>query len=246
MRVKGIVSYLGIHYQGFQRQASAPTIQGEIERCLSELLGMETSIHGAGRTDTGVHALAQVFHFDIPESRDLVWLLESLNRLLPEDIYVKSLEEVGESFHARLSSKGKIYRYEFSVNQRDPLQTGRIAQLRRDDFEFEPFLQALKLFEGKHNFQNFTTKPEDGQDFVRTVSSVNASLSEDKNFVSVTWIGDGFMRYQIRFMMGAAIKVGLHRLSLEDIEKSLQEGPRDIVPYKAPAEGLTLVEVLYE
>lgn len=245
MRYFAIVSYSGERYSGFQRQKNRPSIQGEIEKQLSFYLGKKTEIKGAGRTDAGVHAIGQTFTFDTAESLDAHKTLIALNRLLPEDIFLRGLRMVRDDFDARRDAVSKTYRYVFTVNDRDPLRTGKIAQLRRDDFQFEPFLRALMRFKGKHDFRNFTTKPEDEGGFVRTVSSIEAIAEENGNLVTVILSGDGFMRYQIRMMMGAAIRVGLGRLDEKTIVDHLDRPERDILPYKAPSCGLTLVEVNY-
>lgn len=240
------VAYSGEHYLGFQRQSKGRTIQSEIERQLSLLCGTQTEIRAAGRTDAGVHALGQTFTFDSIPIEDTKAFLKAFNRLLPEDILILGIASVADDFDARYSAIGKKYRYQFTINQRDPLLTGKIAQLRRDDFEFDGFLRGIKPFIGKHNFQNFTTKPTDRYGFVRTIADINATLAEDGNTATVVFTGDGFMRYQIRLMLGAAFRVATGKMDVSFIEESLTNQTRDIVPYKAPAEGLCLMEVIYE
>lgn len=246
MKCFAIVSYSGEAYYGFQRQPKHVTVQGVIEKQLGFLLGAPTVIKAAGRTDTGVHALGQTFTFECSPLEDINATKTALNKLLPEDIFIRELKEVPESFDARFSAVGKIYRYVFTINERDPLRSRKIAQLRRDDFKFDAFLQGLRCFEGEHNFQNFTTKPEDSHGFVRRIDSIEATLGEDGNLVTVFFKGDGFMRYQIRMMIGSAIRCGLNKLAPKDIQSALESSVRLIVPYKAPAEGLCLMEVLYE
>ena len=239
------VAYYGQPYSGFQRQKGKKTIQGELEKLLSFLLGKETVIHGSGRTDAGVHAEGQCFCFD-GEVNDPSSLLLAANKLLPEDIFLKDIQVVADDFDARRHCLGKMYRYQFTVNARDPLLTGRVMQLRRDDFDFERFLRAISLFNGEHNFQNFTTKPEDKWNFIRTVKVLDVKAEDNGNFVTVYFGGNGFMRYQIRMMMGAAIKVGLGRLDESVISNALNATSRSILPYKADAAGLCLMQVYYE
>lgn len=246
MRYFGKVAYSGEGYLGFQRQPKGKTIQNEIEKQLTLLCGAKTEIRAAGRTDAGVHALGQTFTFDAKPIDDLPAYLKALNRLLPEDILVLGLTEVTPDFDARYNAIGKIYRYQFTIDKRDPLQVGKIAQLRRDDFKFEAFLRGLKPFIGEHNFQNFTTKPTDRFGFVRRVEDIQAIIDEEGNFVTVLCRGNGFMRYQIRMMIGVALRVATGRMDVEEIEKALAATQRQIVTYKAPAEGLCLLEVLYE
>ena len=240
------VSYSGEHYLGFQRQPKGKTIQNEIEKQLTLLCGTPTEIRAAGRTDAGVHALGQTFTFDASPIDDSNSFLKALNRLLPEDILVSAIAVVPDDFDARYNAVGKVYRYQFTIDKRDPLQVGKIAQLRRDDFKFEAFLRGLMPFKGTHNFQNFTTKPTDKFGFVRTINEIEATLDESGNFVTVLFRGTGFMRYQIRMMLGSAFRVGTGRMEVAAIEQALNAEKRDIIPFKAPAEGLCLMEVLYE
>ena len=240
------VSYCGRVYYGFQRQKNKVTVQGTIEKYLSDYLGAPTPIKAAGRTDTGVHALGQTFCFESSKALHEERFRLTMNRLLPKDIYFVSVAAVSDSFDARHSCKGKIYEYRFTVLKRNPLWVGLVAHLQRDDFKFEAFLQGLEPFKGEHNFRNFTTKPEDVAGFIRHVDSIEATYDVMQDLVVVRFQGDGFMRYQIRLMVGSAIKVGLGKLTPKDIEQSLSEnGERKIVPYKADPEGLYLMEVLY-
>ena len=246
MKLAAIVSYSGERFYGFQRQRELRTVQSVLEETISRFYGKETLLKAAGRTDIGVHAKGQVISFIATPHFDLEGDRRAINRLLPEDVSLRRLVEVPDSFDARHSSVGKVYRYTFLINERDPLRCKKIAQLSRDDFDFDAFLQALRQFEGKHNFQNFTTKPEDKDGFIRTIQPIDVERGEEGNLVEVTLRSDGFMRYQIRLMMGAAIRVAIHRLKCSDIAHALEQAERSIVPYKAPAEGLCLMEVLYE
>ncbi len=136
MKYKAVVSYFGPHYLGFQRQPQGGTVQDALENVLSQVFGCETLLKAAGRTDAGVHAYGQVISFEGNNWDDPEALRKAVNGLLPDDIYVRSIEVVPSSFDARHSAKGKVYQYAFTVNQRDPLRSGSIAHLRRDDFKF--------------------------------------------------------------------------------------------------------------
>lgn len=240
------VSYCGRAYFGFQRQKNKKTVQGTIEKILSSYMGDETLIKAAGRTDTGVHAVGQTFCFETKKRLSAERFLATMNRLLPQDIYFKSIREVDDGFDARHSCVGKVYEYRFTVLRRNPLWVGLVAHLQRDDFNFEAFLQGLKPFEGEHDFRNFTTKPDDPASFIRHVESIETHYEKEDDLVVVRFQGDGFMRYQIRLMVGTAIRVGLGKFSLSELEEALSaEGERHIVPFKADPEGLYLMEVLY-
>lgn len=244
MRIFGKVSYDGYRYNGWQKQPDAITVQGELESALSRLLDTQISIYGSGRTDAGVHALAQTFHFDVEKDVDLDRLRYSLNSIIPNDIYVSELKEVDPEFHARYSAKGKHYCYIIRTKARDVFRNHQEATILQD-FNFNKFKKALKMFEGKHNFQDFTSKEEDEDNFVREIYNIDVKRTKDHH-IAVNIKGDGFMRYMIRFIIGTALVVARDKESLDYITYHLSDKSlREISPYKAPAEGLYLVEVIY-
>jgi len=242
-RYFGVVAYKGSAYSGFQRQSTRPSVQGEIERVLSFLIGKEISIAGAGRTDAKVHANGQTFTFDCPKTlkNDFVY---KANRLLPKDIEILSIVPCDLSFHARHSSCGKRYIYRFLPFGKKVLEVDTLAQLRRDDFCYERFVEAIHVYLGEHNFQNFTTKADDVDGFIRTITK--AEVNKDGEVVEVVFEGNGFMTYQVRIMVGVALKVALHQLEVEDVLAALNSPVRKILSFKAPPEGLFLDKVFYE
>ena len=244
--VLATISYNGRGFNGFQRQPDKRTVQGEIEKTLSYMLGKRTYIHGAGRTDKGVHALGQRATFALPIDKNLETFRRSLNRVLPPDIVVLSLEEVEEGFDARHSSCGKIYKYVFSWGDKDPLQEGLRTELGVREFDLDAFKEALSYFEGTHDFSNYTSKPEDNMDFVRTIEKIDVEADEEKRVATVTFKGNGFMTYMIRFMMGTAFHAARGKIDPKSVPELIDKKPRTIVPYKAKADGLYLVKVLYE
>jgi tRNA pseudouridine38-40 synthase len=245
MNYCGVVSYLGTGYKGFERQKDYPTIQGKLETALSQLCGEETLIHGAGRTDAGVHARGQTFSFQTSEIKDLSAFVYALNRLLPGDIAVKSLRAVPESFDARHSAKGKVYSYSFHYGPRDPLANEEF-QLEWPHFSFPDFISCMKLYEGTHNFMNFTPKAEDKDHFIRTIDSVSFAYNAKSAHMVVTLKGNGFMTYMVRILVGVAFKVAMGKMNLKEVSDLLSPSERKIVSFKAPAEGLCLEEVIYE
>jgi tRNA pseudouridine38-40 synthase len=242
------LSYLGGAYKGFERQKKYKTIQGEVERALSSLLGDPSFIHGAGRTDAGVNAKGQTFSFASKRLiKDNASFIYAFNRLLPSDIAITSLKEVPASFDARHSCMGKVYTYAFYLGKKDPYLSFTTAYFGERKFDYQALKEALLLFVGEHNFRDFTTKAEDKDSFIRNISSI--TFNDDygiKDKVSViTFKSNGFMTYQIRIMMGSVFKVALGQMSLEDIKVHLKTNSRHIISYKAPANGLTLEEVIY-
>jgi len=243
MKYKAIVSYKGRAYFGFQRQSTLPTIQGTIEEILSFLLGETTLIKGAGRTDAGVNALGQVICFSSPKEIEITKFLGAVNRLLPNDISFCSLETVNEDFDPRHSAALKKYRYCISLGDKDPLRCDEEWQLLNRKFSLSAYKKALSLFVGCHDFKNFTTKSQDIKSFIRVVDSI--TVSKEDGLVVAEFIGNGFMTYMVRLMVGAAAKVGFGSLPLSYIEEKLSMKNRLISSFKAPAAGLTLLEVKY-
>lgn len=240
----GIVSYNGQNYYGFEKQKDYPSIQGKLEETLSFLLDHKISIHGAGRTDKKVSARGQTFSFSSSkEIEKIETFRNALNRLLPKDIVVSSLKEVDMSFDARHSSCGKVYSYSFYYGERNPLSPFEY-QLELPHFSLEHFKECMDLFIGTHNFQNFTSKPQDVDNFIRTIKDI--TVSENNGHVYVLFKGNGFMTYQIRIMVAVAFRVGLGKMSLEEVNNHLNSKNRKIISFKADPVGLILERVLYE
>ena len=214
MKVLGICSYKGTNYFGWQKQVGFISVQEKIEECLSKVYDTQINIQGSGRTDAGVHALKQYFHFVTDKEKDLKQLAYALNKMLPDDIKIISFTKVDDDFHARYNAKAKIYEY-------------RILLTRT------------------HNYQDFTSKEEDEGGFIRTI--YNIDVVKENDLLKVTFNGNGFMRYQIRNMIGSAINVASGKEPLEFIDNHLKVGKekREIIAYKAPASGLYLVDVIY-
>ena len=243
MRILGVCSYKGTNYYGWQKQVGFVSVQSTIEGVLSKVYDMPISITGSGRTDAGVHALRQYFHFDTDKEKDLKQLAYALNKMLPEDIKILSFEKVRDDFHARYCAKKKIYEYRIVLKNKDPFQD-ELAFVYPMDFDFDLFKKALDKFVGRHNYQDFTSKEEDEGGFVREIYEIK--VSKEDNNISIRFEGNGFMRYQIRNMIGAAINVANKTENISFVDYHLKEDkPREIISYKAPANGLYLVDVVY-
>lgn len=243
MRYKAIVEYNGTNYQGWQRQPDYLSVQESIEKCLSRLLDTSITIYSSGRTDAGVHAKGQVFHFDSEEIKDINKFLYSLNRILPNDINILSLEKVDDNFNARFNVKDKTYEYKIAFSAKQPFMNDTCYCCPYPT-DVNKVINALKLFEGKHNFQDFTSKEEDEKNFVREIYSITIILKE--NFLTIQITGDGFMRYMVRDIVGTSLAYGQGYIDLAFIKYHLQEcKEREIVKYKAPAQGLYLIKVRY-
>ena len=243
MRVRGICSYKGTNYYGWQKQVGFVSVQSTIEEVLSKVYDTPITITGSGRTDAGVHALKQYFHYDTSKEKDLKQLCYALNKMLPEDIKILSLEMVEDDFHSRYNAKKKIYEYRIVLKNKDPFQD-ELAFVYPMEFDFDLFKSALDKFVGKHNYQDFTSKEEDEGGFIREVYEIK--VTKNDNDIKVRFVGNGFMRYQIRNMIGAAISVANKKEGLDFIDYHLKEDKkREIISYKSPANGLYLVDVVY-
>lgn len=246
MRYLAIVSYRGTNYCGWQKQTVSkhPSIETTIEEVLSRLLNKETKIYGSGRTDAGVHALGQTFHFDSSKKLDEVCFMHSLNELLPDDIRILDLKKVADDFHARFNAVGKTYIYK--------IRNAKVSNAFKSDLEYtlgqkldvEKMKEAAQEFVGEHNYQNFTSKEEDDQKFSRNIGDI--SINFQKNDIEISLTGNGFMRYMVRMIVGNLIQVGLGKLTVKDIQNALENPVRKPSSFKAPAHGLYLKEVIYK
>ena len=244
MRYLMTFSYDGSKYQGYQKQVKGNTIQDEIETALFKIAGnKKVTIHASGRTDAGVHAMNQKAHFDL-EKKDVNLLKHSLNRLLPNDIYIKKIEEVDEDFHARYGVRAKEYIYKLNMGEYNPIEKDYVCQWNQklDVIEME---RALKYLEGTHSFKSFT-KPDSTNDYVRSIIQTN--VIKDKNNVhqiTFVFVGTGFLRYQIRNMVGTLIEIGEGKRKSSDIVDILKAEDRKKAGLRAPACGLYLKDVYY-
>ena len=239
-------SYDGSKYKGYQKQPNEKTVQNEIEKALKKInSNNNVSIHASGRTDAGVHAINQKAHFDMDVIMECDKLKHSLNSIIPDDIYVKGVLNVGDEFHARYDVKAKEYIYKINMGTYNPIEKDYIYQYnkRLDVTEME---RALKYLEGTHNFKSFTKSDEEKDDYVRTI--VQASLERDtKNVhkIIISFLGTGFLRYMVRNMVGTLIEIGEGKYRSEDIIKILDAKDRTKAGKCAPACGLYLKDVFY-
>ena len=243
MKVLGICSYKGTNYYGWQKQVGFISVQSKIEEVLTQIYDTTITITGSGRTDAGVHAYKQYFHFATEKDKDLKQLAYAMNKMLPDDIHILSLEKVADDFHARYNAKRKIYEYDILLKNKEVFNYD-LVYLYPMDLDIDLLKKALKLFEGEHNYQDFTSKEEDEGNFIRTIYSIE--VKQDKDLIKIKFEGNGFMRYQIRNMVGTAIAVANKKEDISFIKYHLDGNKkREIIAYKAPAMGLYLVDVIY-
>lgn len=242
MRYVATVSYNGSNYQGWQRQNNVVTIQEIIEEKFSLITNSQIKIHASGRTDSGVHALGQVFHFDVKNKLQVKRITYSLNKLLPPDIVINKISRVSDDFHARKSAKKKLYIYKISSKNKDPFEFGKVL-FEKLDSNITSIRQFAKLFIGKHSFANFTTKEIDEGNFIREIFKVKVSRNE--HITTISFLGTGFMRSQIRMMVGTIIAVANHKIDKDFITRNLDPTIRKVISYKVSGSGLYLAKVFY-
>ena len=204
--------------------------------------GKKTNLVATGRTDKGVHALCQYAHADIDVDINEYKLKRAMNSNLPNDIHVIETKIVSEDFHARYNVKSKEYKYYINLGEYNPLERNYVFQynyiLNKEAME-----EAIKVFLGTHDFRAFVTESKEKENCVRTISYVN--VEQEDNKLIITFRGDGFLRYQVRNMVGLLIRVGENKISTKDVEKILLSKDRTTTGKTAPAEGLYLTDVTY-
>jgi tRNA pseudouridine38-40 synthase len=245
MKYKLVFKYDGTNYAGYAKQNGQDTIEARLEYCLSTSLKSEIKVNASGRTDKGVHALHQVCDFKTDENiKDLEVYRRRLNRFLPKDIYVSSIEKVNDDFDSRFSTKSKTYLYLIDYGEYDPIRRNYVFFENRLDFK--KMEEASKLYLGKHNFMNFTSKEKDEADgFVREIFSIDFVDDKKTSTMEIYFKGNGFMRYEVRKLVGVLIKIGLGDLDIKDVQILLDKRPREIVSYTAESSALYLYDVEY-
>lgn len=243
MRYLITFSYDGTNFNGYQRQEGLRTIQEEIEKALEFINGGKyTTLNSSGRTDKGVHALCGKAHVDIDVEITPYKLKRALNSNLPSDIHVSSTEVVDNDFHARYMVKEKEYQYKLNMGEYNPLERNYVYQYCKK-LDVDKMKEAIKYFLGEHSFKSFTPNKDKRENYVRTINYVN--ISEKDNIITFTFRGNGFIKYQIRNMVGYLIRVGEGKKSGIDIPKILEQEDRRMASITAHPEGLYLTNVKY-
>lgn len=238
------IQYDGRRYNGWQRQGSTDnTIQRKIEETLGRILSEDVEIKGAGRTDAGVHAIGQVAGFHTRKKGDVKKWMEELNRYLPKDIRILSLEKAEERFHARLSAKGKTYRYVIDNGPVADVFSRAYSMRVESPLSVERMEKAAELLTGTHDYKAFCGNPRMKKSTVRTVDSIR--ITKDQGKIQIEYHGDGFLFHMVRILTGTLIEVGQGIKEPEEIPKILEGLDRQRAGFCAESQGLFLVEVDY-
>lgn len=242
-RWKAVVAYDGTTFNGWQSQEGGNTIQDLIEGQLRKILGTTLRIEGSGRTDSGVHALAQVFHFDAAWRHGAEKLRRALQNGLPRSIQIKAVTRARPTFHARFDAEGKIYRYHLNLGEGDPFTRAFCWSLNRD-LDWPAVRAAAQRLKGKHDFWAFSG--ENDRTYETTVRTLRrVDIARRGKRVTFTFEADGFLYKMVRSLTGALVNVGLGKLTVAEIEELLQNRRRIPTVVTAPPQGLFLVRVIY-
>ena len=245
-RIRITLAYDGTDFHGWQRQPDVATIQGWLQRVLTEIEGQPVNVDGSGRTDAGVHALAQVAAFSLNNPIPVVNLRRAMNRLLPHTIRILAVEEAPADFHPRYAARAKTYEYRifrgevcspferrYVCHYPFPLDVGRIVA-------------AAPVLEGEHDFSAFAATDEsdrEGESSVRTIFSSRAEAAGDRLIYRVR--GSGFLKHMVRNIVGTFLEVGKGNLDEAGVRVLLTPGPKARAGPTAPPCGLFLISVEY-
>lgn len=237
------LEYDGTHFFGWQFQGAGRTVQAEIEAVLKSVVGHRVVVHGSGRTDSGVHALAQIASFRVRTRLTARNFLRALNGMLPDDVAVLDVWETDPSFHARFSAKSKTYRYRV-LNRRPRSALDRAYSWRvKIPVELEPMRAAALELVGTHDFRAFCSEPATRFTTTRTVYRLELERTGD--YIIFTIEADGFLYNMVRTIVGTLLLVGTGKMSLESFRDVIRSRDRRLAGPTAPAHGLFLVEVRY-
>jgi tRNA pseudouridine38-40 synthase len=244
LRYKITFSYDGSKFNGYQKQKGIKnTIQGKIEDALKYINdGKTTKFTSSGRTDKGVSAYMQVGSADIDVKITPYKLKRALNSLLPDTIHIINTEEVSDDFHARYMVKEKTYIYKINTGEYNPIEKDYVCQLNKE-LDIDLLKEEIKDFIGTHDFSAFISNEDKKETNVRTI--MKASVTKNKDIVTISFTGNGFLKYQVRIMCGYLISVSLGKAEKGKIKYYLNNPSKKVTTKTAVPEGLYLKDVKY-
>ncbi|MEG1494891.1 MAG: tRNA pseudouridine(38-40) synthase TruA [Bacilli bacterium] len=247
MRYLMTFSYDGTNFAGYQTQPGLRTVQGEIEASLAYInKGTKCNLVASGRTDAKVHALKQHAHFDMNIDVSNQKLKSAINSRTPSDIYVSKIEVVAPDFHARYMVKEKEYKYIINIGEYNPLERDYVYQYNYK-LDLSAMKKAIKYFKGTHDFRAFVSENSKKDNCIRTIrKAVIKSNKLDANKLEFHFIGTGFLKYQVRNMVGYLIKVGEGKAPSREVKTVILSKDRLKAGRTAPPCGLYLMDVSYK
>ena len=249
MNYKLTIQYDGTDFHGWQVQNNQRTVQGELERVLSLLEDADVNVAGSGRTDAGVHAEGQVANVKLAQTFKTQKLRSAINGNLRSDIRVIDVEEVDDDFHSRFSAKGKTYLYRVVNSPVISPFWARYAHHDARPIDVAKMNEKARFFLGEHDWTAFSSANSDSENKVRTIDGfdVESHWADRANAAMIEFriSGNGFLRYMVRSIVGTMLEVGRGERDPDTIQAAIISGDRELVGVTAPANGLTLLEVLY-
>lgn len=243
-RTKLTIAYLGTGFSGWQYQDRPRTVQGELEHCLRKLTGgPRVVVVGASRTDAGVHASAQVAHIDLPVPIPVGALPRTMNHRLAKDLRVRSAVSVADDFHAIKSARGKHYTYRVSWREPELPWHGLRTAVLPQPIDIRALEGACRLLPGRRNWASFSVPEAARRSTVRSLFGVD--LKTRRSGLELHFFGEGFLRYQVRRMVGALFEIGRGRMTHTELVELIDSPTPGASVLTAPARGLTLERVIY-
>ena len=245
MNYRMVIEYDGTRYKGWQTLGdTAMTIQGKLQDVLSKMAGEQVELIGSGRTDAGVHARGQEANFHLRERKSTAEIFAYVNRYLPEDIAVLTVEEVPERFHSRYQAVKKTYLYRIHTGEAGDVFSRKYVYDYRKTLDRRRMEQAAQYLIGTHDFMAFCGNRKMKKSTVRTIYEIR--FEERLGELDIYYTGNGFLQNMVRILTGTLIEVGDGRREAEKMPGLLESRNRELAGYTAPAAGLTLLNVEYE
>ena len=242
--IKLTIEYDGKEFNGWQKQPNKLNIQGEIEKAIKQITGEEVDLTASGRTDAGVHALGQVANFKTNSELPIEKFPIALNANIKKSIVIKSAEEIEERFHSRLTCKRKTYRYVINNSKYGTAIYRNLETHIPMKLDIQKMQQAVKYFEGEHDFKAFKASGTSSKSSVRTIYKAEViDAGNERIYIELT--GNGFLYNMVRIIAGTLVDVGLGKIEPEDIKEIIKSQKRENAGKTLPPQGLYLVEVEY-
>ena len=243
--IKLVIEYDGKEFNGWQKQPNKLNIQGEIERAIKQITGEEVDLTASGRTDAGVHALGQVANFKTNSNIPIEKIPIALNSNLKKSIVIKSAEEVEERFHSRLNCKRKTYRYIINNSKYGTAIYRNLEPHIPMKLDIQKMQEAVKYFEGEHDFKAFKASGTSSKSSVRTIYKAEViDAGNERIYIELT--GSGFLYNMVRIISGTLVEVGLGKIEPNEIKTIIESQKRENAGKTLPPQGLYLVKVEYE
>lgn len=238
------IEYDGKDFNGWQKQPNKLNIQGEIERAIEEITGEKVDLIASGRTDAGVHALAQMANFKTNSNLPVEKYPIALNTKLKKSIRIQKAEEVEEDFHSRYHCKQKTYRYVINNSEQGSSIYRNLEYFVPNKLNVEKMQEAVKYFEGEHDFKAFKASGISSKSSVRIIYKAKVEKQGDRIIIELT--GNGFLYNMVRIIAGTLVDVGLGKIGPDEIPEIIENGERARAGKTLPPQGLYLVKVEYQ